>query len=93
MKINHVTGKKKAKVMLYALSTCIWCRKTKQLLNDLGIEYDYADVDLHEGSDKTELTKQIIKWNPDLSFPTMVIDDSFCIKGFDPDAVKEKLGS
>ena len=42
--------------MLYALSTCVWCRRTKQLLDQLGVEYDYVDVDLLEGGDKTTAT-------------------------------------
>ncbi|MDD5660242.1 MAG: glutaredoxin domain-containing protein [Actinomycetota bacterium] len=46
IEINHVDGKQNKKVMLYALSTCIWCRKTKMLLDELGIAYDYMDVDL-----------------------------------------------
>ena len=32
MKTTHVEGKKTKKIMLYALSTCIWCKKTKDLL-------------------------------------------------------------
>ena len=32
MAVEHVTGKNKGKVMLYALSTCGWCGKTKELL-------------------------------------------------------------
>ena len=27
--------------MLYALSTCQWCHKTKVLLEELGIAFDY----------------------------------------------------
>jgi len=91
MDIKHVAGRNKGKVMLYALSTCIWCRKTKKLLDDLGVEYDYVDVDLESGAEKTALTKEIIKHADEIVFPTMVINDSICIKGYDPDKVKEKL--
>ena len=35
MEINHVDGQDKGKVMLYALSTCVWCKKTKKLLDKL----------------------------------------------------------
>jgi glutaredoxin-like protein NrdH len=31
------------------------------------------------------------KWNPDLSFPTLVINDSKCIIGFKEDAIKAAL--
>jgi len=30
MAMTHVDGKNKGKIMLYALSTCVWCKKTKQ---------------------------------------------------------------
>jgi len=43
MDVNHVQGKNVGHIMLYALSTCPWCRKTKQLLSDLGVDYYYVD--------------------------------------------------
>ncbi|MFQ5905703.1 MAG: glutaredoxin family protein [bacterium] len=46
MGVEHVEGKKKGDVLLYALSTCGWCRKTKRLLEKLRVEYDYVYVDL-----------------------------------------------
>ena len=85
-------GKEKGNVTLYALSTCGWCQKTKKLLNSLGIKYRYVDVDKLEGNESKEASKLISKWNPDESFPTMVIDDSSCILGFDEEKIKEKLG-
>ena len=91
MKIEHVEGKKAGKVMLYALSTCIWCKKTKQLLSDMGVEYDYAFVDLLTGADKEEAIRVVAKWNPDTSFPTMIVNDSKCIVGFKEAEIKEAL--
>ena len=61
MKVEHVAGRNAGKLMLYALSTCIWCRKTKQLLTDLGIEYDYVFVDLLTGADQAEVVKTVTK--------------------------------
>jgi len=91
MKVDHVSGKKAGKVMLYALSTCIWCKKTKQLLTDLGVEYDYTFVDLLPGPEKDEVMKIVEKWNPECSFPTMVVNDSKCIVGFKEAEIKEAL--
>ncbi len=39
MEVEHVPGKNVGHAMLYALSTCPWCQKTKRLLNELGVEY------------------------------------------------------
>jgi len=91
MTIEHVGGKNMGKLMLYALSTCIWCRKTKQLLTDLGVEYDYVFVDLLDGQEKEQTIAMIEKWNPDCSFPTLVINDSKCIVGYKEKEIKEAL--
>ena len=92
IKTNHVDGKEKGKVMLYALSTCIWCRKTKMLLNELGVAYDFVDVDLLDPEDQDKVVEIITKFNPTGGFPTMIIDDNDCIKGYDERKIKEVLG-
>ena len=91
-KFKHVSGKDRCKVELYALSTCIWCRKTKNLLSTLGVAYDYCDVDQLEGDVQTETEAEIMKWNPKVSFPTMVIHEQVCIVGFDEMKIREELG-
>ena len=91
--MRQVTGKKKGDVLLYALSTCGWCRKTKDLLGDLGVEYRYIDVDLLDSEAKSEAIKEITKWNPSCSFPTLVINNDECIVGYQADKVREALGN
>jgi glutaredoxin-like protein NrdH len=92
MKVTHVDGREKGKVMLYALSTCGWCQKTKALLRELGVAYDYIDVDLLGGSERDEAIGEIQKFNPDCNFPTMVINDSRCIVGYKEDDIRQELG-
>ena len=91
MTIEHVSGKNAGKIMLYALSTCVWCRKTKNLLNTLGVQYDYIDVDLLRGEERENIISTIHKWNPSGSFPTIVINDSQCINGFQEDEIRKAL--
>jgi glutaredoxin len=91
METKHVPGKNAGKVLLYALSTCPWCKKTKQLLNDNGIEYYYIDVDLLSSEDKSNTIKTVEKWNSSCSFPTMVVNDKECIVGFDEEKIKKAL--
>jgi len=91
IKVEHVDGEDKGKVMLYALSTCIWCRKTKELLEDLDVAFDYIYVDLLNDDDKDETMDEIKKWNPRCSFPTLVIKDETCITGFKEDEMREAL--
>jgi len=46
MNTVKVEGKnKKNKVFLYTLSTCGWCKMTKQYLKDNDTAYEYLDVD------------------------------------------------
>ena len=92
MKIEHVKGEDKGKIMLYALSTCGWCRKTKEFLKDLGVAYDYIYVDQLEGKDRDDTMEDIKKWNPRCSFPTLVVNNKECIVGFKEDKIKEALG-
>jgi glutaredoxin-like protein NrdH len=89
--IVHVPGSKRGGVMLYALSTCGWCRKTKNLLDDLGVEYDYVYVDQLDGESKREALDRVRQWNPRTSFPTMVIDGQAVI-GYQDESIREKLG-
>jgi len=90
---KHIEGKNKGKVRLYALSTCVWCKKTKKLLDQLGVAYDHLDIDLLSDaeSDKIE-AEEVKKWNPKLNYPTMVVNDSKAIVGYSEDEVKKLLG-
>jgi len=92
MDAKHVSGKNRGSIFLYALSTCVWCKKTKSLLNDLGLEYSYVDVDLLPASEEAHIDQEMQRWNPRRSFPTVVINNETCIVGFQPDKIKEALG-
>ncbi len=89
MKIEHVAGKNAGKVMLYALSTCIWCKKARSLLDELKIEYYYIYVDLLETEENTQVKDNIRQWNPLCSFPTLVINNERCIVGYKEDQIRE----
>ncbi len=88
MTIEHVPGKKTVNIMLYALSTCGWCRKTRQLLDELGVEYYYEYVDQLQGKEREEAMKIVRRWNPSRSFPTLVINDKKCVVGFKEDEIR-----
>ncbi len=93
MEYEHVEGKDNGKVVLFALSTCVWCKRTKKLLTDLGIEYSYIFVDQLDRSARDEVEEEVRKWNPRCSFPTLVINDDKCIVGYQEDDIKEALGN
>lgn len=91
MPMKHVDGNNKGKVVLYALSTCGWCKKTKELLKELNVEFNYIYVDLLDGQERSDIIEQVKKFNKQLSFPTLVIDDEKTIVGFNEEGIREAL--
>jgi len=88
--MKHVDGENKGNVTLYAISTCGWCKKTKRLLNDLNVAYDYVDVDLLNQDEKGKMKEKVRQCNPQLSYPTFKINGE-CILGFKEPEIKEAL--
>lgn len=92
MPFSKVPGKKKDhKVVVYALSTCVWCKMTKQFLEDNEVEYEYIFVDMCEEKEKEQVRQHIIDKGGSLSYPTVIIDDTTLITGFRKDKLKESL--
>jgi glutaredoxin-like protein NrdH len=91
MAVVHVPGRKSGHIMLYALSTCGWCQRTRKLMEELGVEYDYEYVDQLVGEEREKAVQEVKVWNPACSFPTLVIDNEKCIVGFREDLIREAL--
>jgi glutaredoxin-like protein NrdH len=89
---TRVDGENRGEIVFYALSTCGWCRKTKSFLDELGVGYKYRYVDMAFGAEREELLKEMERWNPRRSFPTIVINKEKAIIGYKPDRIKEVLG-
>ena len=90
--IIHVEGENKGHIMLYALSTCGWCKKAKQFLSKMGVEYYYIDVDQLMGTDREDMVAEVKNWNPACSFPTLVINKEKCIVGSNEEKIREAIG-
>ncbi|RLF65802.1 MAG: glutaredoxin family protein, partial [Thermoplasmata archaeon] len=80
-------GEPKGDVKLFALSTCVWCRRTKRLLDSLGIGYRYIFMDLLDRETRDEVEREVRRYNPRCSFPTLVIDDKRTIVGFQEEEI------
>jgi glutaredoxin-like protein NrdH len=91
MEMTHVEGENRGKVMLYALSTCVWCKRTKRLLNELGVEYYFIDVDLLGKKAKDKVVEEVKKYNPVATFPTTVINEKKVIRGYKPEEIRKEL--
>ena len=89
MSINHIDGNDKGQLMLYALSTCGWCKKTKSLLQELNVAFDYMDVDKLEKEARASTLDEIRKWNPACTFPSLIVNNESCIVGFNEKKIRE----
>ena len=90
MEYVHVKGKKKqGDVRLYALSTCGWCAKTKDLLTGLGVDFSFVYIDLLPRDEMEEVFTEVRRYNPAGSFPTLIIDGKRAIVGFREQELRE----
>ncbi|MDD1719697.1 MAG: glutaredoxin family protein [Methanoregulaceae archaeon] len=91
VKMEHVDGKDRGKIVLFALSTCGWCARTKEFLRNLGVAFDYVFVDLLPQDELNMALEEVERYNPRGSFPTIVINGTKTIVGFREDELKEAL--
>jgi len=93
MEFSKVSGTKTDhKVTVYALSTCVWCKMTKQFLKDNNVAFEFVDVDLLDEKDKSKVHETILSKGGALNYPTTIVDDQKVIMGFRKDQLKEALG-
>lgn len=90
--MQRVDGRDAGPIVLYALSTCVWCRKTREMLDALGVAYSYVYVDKLAQREQDEVMEEVARRNPRRSFPTLVLADGETICGFDEKAVRKALG-
>lgn len=77
-------------IVVYALSTCGFCKRALAFLDEKGFAYRYIYVDQLPIETKNEI-KKILKerFNENVAFPFAVIDDSDHLVGFiQPDWIR-----
>ena len=77
-------------VKIFSLSTCSHCKATKKFLNDANVRFEFTDVDLLSGDEKQLVIEEVIKYNPNRSFPTIIIGQQVIV-GFNEKALREAL--
>jgi glutaredoxin-like protein NrdH len=93
MPITKVDGtKREHKVFLYTLSTCGWCKKTKELLKEKGVAYEYLDVDVLKAEERKAAIEDLHKRNAPIGFPIIIIDEKELISGYQPEKMLVALG-
>lgn len=82
----------KNKVVIYALSTCGWCHKTLQWMENNKVECEKIYVDQLSGAERENVMKEVEKYNPRRSFPTVVLNDGTkVIIGYKPEEFEKEL--
>lgn len=81
------------KVEFFALSTCGWCRKTREWLDERRVDYDICYMDQVSGEEKDRAKERVLEFVERLSFPVLVINDGArVIQGYKPEVFEEALG-
>lgn len=92
LEVKCIQGSDHGNIVLYGLSTCGWCAKTKKYLEMLGVGFSYIHVDLLTKEDKDSVLKDLKEKNSRLSFPTLVVDGQKVVIGYSEPKIKEAVG-
>lgn len=79
------------KVFVFALSTCVHCRRAKDLLDDMGVNYGHVEVDLLDENVVDEAMEEMERYNPALTFPTIVFSTNRVIVGYKADDIRQEV--
>jgi glutaredoxin-like protein NrdH len=92
MRLTKVPGgNNKHKVLMYAISTCGWCKRAKRILNDMDVEYEYIDIDLCSNEDKEKIREDITRRGGRLLYPTIIINNEILLTNPTEKDVREAL--
>ena len=78
------------KVTIYALSTCLWCKKTKKYFEDHQIKFDAVDYDKQDEARQEEMMAEMRAAGCSGTFPFLKIGDA-CIQGYNPEEFEKLL--
>jgi glutaredoxin len=78
-------------VVLYTLSTCPWCHKSKKYLTEQGIDFENIDYDLADEKTQEMIRNVIEESGERLAFPFLKAGDK-CVSGYNPKKYREILG-
>ena len=82
---EEVKGENKGDIKLFAISTCVWCKRTKRLLESLGVNYNYIFVDKLDRDTRSQVEEEVKKPEP----KTVTLAE---VKAGDPDVnVKARI--
>jgi glutaredoxin len=78
------------KVKVYSLSTCLWCKRTKQFFEERKIQFDAVDYDKLDEAEQERLMAEMRANGGGGSFPYVCIG-SDVVQGYEPDEFERLL--
>ncbi len=83
IEFTKVEGKDHGDIRLFALSTCVWCQRTRKFLEENNIAYSYVYVDKLSDEDTAACLTEQLKYASEESYPLIAIGEKDCIVGYD----------
>jgi glutaredoxin len=77
-------------IKLYGLSTCPWCKRAKQLLDNRAVKYELIEVDLIEGEQLRKALAEVDELCGKRAFPVVLIG-KIVVQGFKPEDIERAL--
>jgi glutaredoxin len=78
------------KVKMYTLSTCLWCKRTKQFFADRKIPFEAVDYDKADEAEQERIMAEMRENSGGGSFPYVCIG-SDVVQGYEPDEFERLL--
>ena len=91
---SHKEGKNnQAEVIVFALSTCGFCKSGMAFLDKNSVDYSYIYLDNLPVEDKSKIREEFTKtFGSKLVYPTLVVNGKEVIKGFIQPSWEKVLG-
>ncbi len=78
------------KITVYALSTCLWCKKTKKYFEEKKLPFTAIDYDKQDEKRQNEIMAEMKGAGCSGSFPFTRIGGD-CTQGYDPEEFEKLL--
>jgi glutaredoxin len=80
------------KVEFFGLSTCGWCRKTREWLDGNQVSYVLVYLDQTTGAEKEAAKERALQFVSRLSVPIVIVNDGEkVIQGYKPEELEELI--
>lgn len=80
------------KVKMYTLSTCLWCKRTKQFFADRKIPFEAVDYDKVDEAEQERIMAEMRGNGGGGSFPYVIIGFDV-VQGYEPDEFERLMGA